>query len=124
MRIPFERYIPHLRKAQWTWIRLSLLAIALFSLIDSMFVPLSRDVDPGRASERILSLILAFRATSVTEPSVPVLVAGVLLAAEVSALNHLVLPPWSFIWTPVGLFLLILFMVSFLIGKHNPGPTV
>jgi hypothetical protein len=82
-----------------------LLVVALSSFVDSFFVPISRNVDPGRSSEGILFLILGFRAASRSEPPLSVLVAGVCLAALVAALNHGLLASPSWLWTPIGIFL-------------------
>src|SRR5712692_6265423 len=75
---------PSWSTTRWTWSRISLLVFAVFSLVDSLFVPMSRDVDPGRASEGILFLILTFRAASRMELPVSVPVAGGCLAALVA----------------------------------------
>ncbi len=123
MTIRFDRYLPPLGRMHWTWGRVALLAVAVFAEIDSRFVPFSRDVDPGRGAEGLLFLILGLRACAKTEPSLWALAAAGLLAALVSALNHLLLPSPHFIWTPVGFFLLIAVLVSFFRGKHNAGPT-
>ncbi len=102
----WPKYIPRWPSIHWTWGRISLLAFALFSLVDSLFIPMSRDVDPGRASEGILFLILTFRAASRFELPMPVLIAGGCLSVLVSALNHRLMTSPSLIWTPAALVLL------------------
>jgi len=102
---------PSWSTTRWTWSRISLLVFAVFSLVDSLFVPMSRDVDPGRASEGILFLILTFRAASRMELPVSVLVAGGCLAALVAALNHGLIRSPSLIWTPVAFALLVFVLV-------------
>jgi multisubunit Na+/H+ antiporter MnhE subunit len=82
----------------------------MFSLVDSFFVPISRDVDPGRASEGILFLILGFRAVSRSELPLSVLVAGGCLSALVAALNHRLIVSPSLVWTPVAIVLLVFVM--------------
>lgn len=53
-----------------------LLAFAVSLFADSFIVPLSRDVDPGRAGDGMLFLILGFRAASKSELPLSVVVAG------------------------------------------------
>jgi hypothetical protein len=50
--------------------------------------PISRDVDPGRAGEGVLFLILGFRAVSRSELPISVVMAGTCLAAISASLNH------------------------------------
>ena len=102
--------LPSWPPTEWTWRRVSLLAMAMFSLVDSFFVPISRDVDPGRASEGILFLILGFRAVSRSELPLSVLVAGGCLSALVAALNHRLIVSPSLVWTPVAIVLLVFVM--------------
>jgi hypothetical protein len=51
-------------KSEWSWRRTSLLIMAGIALVDSLFIPMSRDVDPGRSAEGILFLVLGFRAAA------------------------------------------------------------
>lgn len=104
-------FLPKWEPIKWTWTKKSLLVIAVFSLVDSLFVPISRDVDPGRASEGILFLILGFRAVSRSELPISVLIAGGCLAALVAALNHRLITSPSLVWTPVALILLAFVML-------------
>jgi hypothetical protein len=113
MRAPWQREnaLPSWREVRWTWKRIVLLIIAILSLIDSLFVPMSRNVDPGRSAEGILFLILTFRAASrAAEPPTTVLVCGGCLAALVAALNHRLLISPSWLWTPLALILLAVVM--------------
>lgn len=103
--------LPRWLATRWRWGKISLLGIAVFSLADSIFVPISREVDPGRSSEGILFLILTFRAASRTELPVSVLVAGGCLAALVAALNHRLIQSPSVLWTPLTILLLVFVMV-------------
>ena len=41
-------------KSEWSWRRTSLLVMAGIALVDCLFIPMSRDVDPGRSAEGIL----------------------------------------------------------------------
>ena len=102
--------LPSWQVVQWTWKRIALFVVAFLSFVDSFFVPVSRNVDPGRSSEGILFLILGFRAASRSEPPLSVLVAGCCLAALVAALNHRLLASPSWLWTPIG-FLLLAFVM-------------
>jgi hypothetical protein len=103
-----------LQRWEWrrisTWRRMSLLCIAIFTFVGSLFIPVFRDVDPGRASEGILFLVLGFRAASKSELPTSVVVAGGCLAALVSALNHKLLVSPSWIWTPLAFILLAFVM--------------
>jgi hypothetical protein len=109
----------------WTWRKILFLIIAVLSLVDSLFIPMSRDVDPGRSSEGILFLILGFRAVSGTELPASVLVAGGCLAALVAALNHRLLTSPSWLWTPIGFLLLafVMFWGRRRADKSSPGET-
>ena len=109
--------LPSWVATRWTRGKILLLVFAVFSLIDSLFVPMSRDVDPGRSSEGILFLILTFRAASPTELPLSVLIAGGLLSALVAALNHRMLTSPSVVWTPLGFALLAFFLLW---GRRKP----
>ena len=80
--------LPRWRGVTWTWRRILLLGIGVFCLVDSLFIPVSANVDPGRSSEGILFLILVFRAASKSELPTFVLVSGACLATLVASLNH------------------------------------
>jgi hypothetical protein len=110
--------LPAWPPTEWTWRRAALLAIAVFSLIDSFFVPMSRDVDPGRASEGILFLILGFRAVSRSELPVSILIAGGCLSALVAGLNHSLIRSPSLMWTPVVIILLLYVLLG---GRRKGG---
>lgn len=100
--------LPKWEKRQWTWKMIFLLCVAVFSAIDSLFVP--RDLDPGRSGESILFLIIGFRAVSRSELPTSVLAMGTCLAALVSAMNHGLLKSPSLLWTVIALGLLALVM--------------
>jgi hypothetical protein len=84
-----------------------LLGVAVFSGIDSFFVPFPRDLDPGRSGEGILFLVVGFRAVSRSELPTSVLVMATCLAALISCMNHGLLNSPSLIWTVIAVFLLI-----------------
>jgi hypothetical protein len=69
-----------------------LLSVDVFSAVDSFFVPISRDVDPGSAGEGMLFLILGFRAFSRSELPILVLAFGVYQAPSHRATAHVL---WS-----------------------------
>ena len=102
--------LPQWQRVTWTWRRFLLLGLGLFSLLDSRFIPISANVDPGRSSELILFLILGFRAASTSELTVVVLVSGACLAGLVAALNHRLLPS-NFLLDLVGILLLAIVML-------------
>jgi len=105
-----ERLLPKWRSVEWTGRRWLLLAFALSLFVDSFLVPLSRDVDPGRAGDGMLFLILGFRAASRSELPLSVVFAGGCLTALALALNHGLLKTPGFVWTVVALFLLAFVM--------------
>jgi hypothetical protein len=104
-------FLPRL-ETLWTCNKIVLLVIALFALVDSLFIPFRRDVDPGGSSEGILAIILTFRATRNIAPPLSVLVAGGCLVVLVAALNHQLISP-GFLWTIGGVLLLTFVMFSF-----------
>ncbi len=110
--------LPSWPPTEWTWRRAALLAIAVFSLIDSFFIPISRDVDPGRASEGILFLILGFRAVSRSELPLSIVVAGGCVSALVAALNHSLIRSPSLVWTPLAIILLLFVLLG---GRRKRG---
>ena len=83
-----EFFLPKWEKRRWTWRMIFLLSVAVFSAVDSFFVPISRDVDPGSAGEGMLFLILGFRALSRSELPILVLAVGTGLAVLASCCNH------------------------------------
>ncbi len=87
-----------------------LLCVAVFSAIDSLFVPFARDLDPGRSGESILFLIIGFRAVSRSELPTSVVAMGACLAALVSGMNHGLLKSPSLLWTVIGFGLLAMVM--------------
>lgn len=105
-----ETLLPKWRGIQWTWGRGLLLAFAISLFVDSFLVPLSRDVDPGRAGDGVLFLILGFRAASRSDLPPSVVLAGGCLAALTLALNHGLLNSPSWIWTPIAIFLIVVVM--------------
>ncbi len=99
--------LPKWEKRQWTWKMIFLLGVAVFSAIDSLFVPFSRDLDPGRSGEGVLFLIIGFRAVSRSELPTSVLVMGTCLAALTSCMNHGLLKSPSLVWMVIAVFLLL-----------------
>ena len=109
--------LPNWKEVTWTWRRFLLLGLACLSFLDSLFIPISKDLDPGRAGERVLLLILGFRAASTSELPVVVLACGACLAAIVAALNHRLLPS-SILLYLVGVLLLAIVMLW---GRRRRG---
>lgn len=105
-----EKFLPRWRGVKWTRRRLFLLAFAFSLFVDSFLVPFSRDVDPGRAGDGMLFLILGFRAASTSELPLSVVIAGGCLTALTLVLNHVVQKAPSFVWAPVAIFLLAFVM--------------
>src|ERR1700757_407983 len=83
-----EFFLPKWEKRLWTWRMILLLSVAVFSAVDSFFVPISRDVDPGSRGGAALFLIFGFRALSRSELPILVLAVGTCLAVLVSCFNH------------------------------------
>jgi hypothetical protein len=105
-------------KSEWSWRRTSLLVMAGIALVDSLFIPMSRDVDPGRSAEGILFLVLGFRAASRRiDPPGSVVIAAAGLVALTASLNHMLLKSPSWIWTPAGFLLLAFVMFK---GRGKP----
>src|SRR5258707_9147880 len=102
--------LPKWEKRQWTWKMIFLLGVAVFSAIDSLFVPFSRDLDPGRSGEGLLFLIIGFRALSGSELPTSVVVMGTCLAALTSGMNHGLLKAHNFVWMGTAFFLLAMVM--------------
>jgi hypothetical protein len=94
-----------------------LLCVAVFSAIDSLFVPFARDLDPGRSGESVLFLIIGFRAVSRSELPTSVVAMGTCLAALVSAMNHGLLKSPSLLWTIIAFGLLAMVMFW---GRRKP----
>jgi len=110
--------LPKTEHVKWTWRRWLLFAFAISMLIDSFFVPFYGNVDPGGSGAGMLFLILGFRASSRRKLPVSVVAAGGCAAALASALNHRLLKSPSWVWTPLGIFL-ILFVVLWGRGKPD-----
>ena len=102
--------LPRLEKKQWTWKMIFLLCVAVFLFVDSFFVPTSRNLDPGRSGEGILFLIIGFRAVSGRKLPISVVIVGTCLAALTSSLNHGLLKSPSWVWTSLGLLLVVFVM--------------
>jgi hypothetical protein len=80
-----------------------LLSFAVFSAVDSFFIPISRDLDPGSAGEGMLFLILGFRALSRSELPILVVAVGSCLAVLASCFNHRIVkssPVWMWLIVP------------------------
>jgi hypothetical protein len=112
--------LPKREKIQWTWQRVFLLAIAILVFVDSLIVPYSPGLDPGRSGAGLLFLILAFRAESRSKLPTAVVVMGTLLAALISCMNHGLVRSPSLVWTPLGILLLLL-VVFWGRGKREPA---
>ena len=111
--------LPKWEKVHWTWQRVFLLAVAVLVFADSLIVPSSPSLDPGRSGAGMLFLILGFRAVSRGELPTSVAVLGAALAALVSCMNHGLLRSPSLVWTPLAILLLAL--VAFWgRGKREP----
>ena len=102
--------LPRLEKTQWTWNRIFLLCVAVFLFVDQLFIPASRNVDPGRSGEGILFLIVGFRAVSGRKLPISVVIAGTCLAALTSSANHGLLKSPSLAWTSLGILLMVFVM--------------
>jgi hypothetical protein len=118
-----EKLLPKWKGVEWTRRRLFLLALALALFVDSFLVPFSRDVDPGRAGDGMLFLILGFRAASTSELPLSVVLAGGCLTALTLFLNHVVQKAPSFVWAPIAILLLVfvMFWGRGKRGKSNSG---
>jgi hypothetical protein len=113
-------FLPKREKIQWTWQRVSLLVIAILVFVDSLIVPYSPRLDPGRSGAGLLFVILVFRAESRSKLPTAVVVIGTLLALLVSCMNHGLLRSPSLVWTPPGILLLLLVMIWGR-GKREPA---
>ena len=113
-------FLPKREKIQWTWQRVSLLVIAILVFVDSLIVPYSPRLDPGRSGAGLLFLILVFRAESRSKLPTAVVVIGTLLALLVSCMNHGLLRSPRLVWTPLGILLLLLVMIWGR-GKREPA---
>src|SRR6266550_3378323 len=102
--------LPRLEKKQWTWKMIFLLCVAVFLFVDSFFIPASQNLDPGRSGEGILFLIIGFRAVSGRNLPISVVILGTCLAALTSGLNHGLLKSPSWVWTFLGLLLVVFVM--------------
>lgn len=119
-----EFLLPRWKGKHWTWKSYFLLSLGVFSFVDSMFIPISHNVDPGRSGERMLLLILGFRAAYKNEPPLSVLTAGAALAALAASLNHGLVKPFPF-WISAALSILLPAFVIFWgraepISEHRP----
>jgi hypothetical protein len=103
-----EFFLPSWDPIKWTAERVLLLCVAVAVLIDSLLIPVSSDVDPGRSGAGILFLVLGFRAASKIKPGKIVLGAGLCIAMLTSLLNHRVLKASSWIWTTAGIILVVI----------------
>ena len=117
-----EKFLPKWKGVEWTRQRWLLLAFALSLFVDSFLVPFSRDLDPGRAGDGMLFLILGFRAASRSELPLSVVVAGGCLAALALALNHGLPETPRLLWAIVGIFL-IAFVMFWGRGKADKSPS-
>jgi LPXTG-motif cell wall-anchored protein len=105
-----EKLLPRWRGVEWTPRRWLLLAFGLAAFVDSFLVPIPRDVDPGRAGDGMLFLILGFRAASRSKLPLSVVVAGGCLTALAIALNHGVRETPRFLWAILGILLIAFVM--------------
>jgi hypothetical protein len=113
-----EFFLPKWTPKQWGWRSITLLSIAVISLIDLLSIPMSRDIDPGQSGEGALFFILGIRAAYKKEPPLSVVIAGALLSTMDAALNHRLLKPFPFwISAPVAL-LLVIFVLFWGRGKR------
>jgi hypothetical protein len=105
-----EFFLPKWQKRRWTARMIFLLSVAVFSAVDSFFIPISRDLDPGSAGEGMLFLILGFRALSRSELPILVLASGTCLAVLASCFNHgIVRAGMAWMWLMVPLLFVVLF---------------
>jgi hypothetical protein len=87
--------------------------MAGIALVDSLFIPMTRDVDPGRSAEGISFLVLSFGAAARRiDPPASVVIAAACLIALTASLNHMLLKSPSSIWTPAGFLLLAFLMLG------------
>jgi len=100
--------LPRLAKTQWTWKAIFLLSVAVFSFIDSWFIPSSQKLEPGGSGEAALFMIIGWRAVSTSELPISVVVMGTCAAALTSGMNHGFLKSPSLVWTPLGILLTLL----------------
>ena len=120
MKQSWEKFLlPKSAKIQWTWQRIFLLAVAALVFVDSLIVPYSPSLDPGRSGAGILFLIVGFRAVSRSELPTSVIVVGAALAALVSCMNHGLLRSPSPVWTPL-MILLVVLVAFWGRGKREP----
>ena len=115
-----EFLLPSWKPKQWTWRMIFLLSVASFSFIDSLFIPISRNVDPGRSGEGVVFLILGFRAVSRSGLPISVVAAGTCLAALTAGLNHGLIKSPSLLWTPIALLLAVVVMFWGRRAPHEP----
>jgi hypothetical protein len=102
-----EFLLPKLHEKQWTWQMVVLLCVAVFSLIDSFFVPFSAHLDPGRSGESALFWFLGIRASSRRELPTLVMLMGICLAVGTSLVNHGVLKLHGPLWVTLMIALLL-----------------
>jgi hypothetical protein len=112
-------FLPKWTPKQWGWRSITLLSIAVISLIDSLFIPMSRDIDPGHSGEGAVFFLLGVRAAYKKEPPLSVVIAGALLSALTAALKHLSLKPFPS-WISAGVTLLLVIFVGFW-GRGEPS---
>lgn len=103
--------LPKSEKIHWTWQRISLLCVAVFAFLDSLIVPYSLNLDPGRSGAGVLFLIVSFLAVSKAELLTSLLLIGTVLTALVSCMNHGLVRSPSLFWTPIGILLLALVLL-------------
>ena len=71
---------------KFTWPRAILLAVSVFSLIDSQIIP--RNADPGAHGDVMLFFVLGYRAVSKREPPMTVVTLGAVLTIFIAAVNR------------------------------------
>jgi hypothetical protein len=123
-RMRSEFFLPKWTPKQWGWRSITLLSIAVISLIDSLSIPMSRHIDPGQSGEGALFLLLGLRAAYEKEPPLSVVIAGALLSTLAAALNHRLLKPSPF-WISAPVWLSLVIFVAYWgrgkqIGGHLP----
>jgi hypothetical protein len=99
--------LPKPNRVKWTWKRYLLLAFSIALLLDSFFVPFHGNVDPGGAGEGMLAILLGARAASICELPLSVVISAAAVVALAFASDHRLLKSPSMIWTPLGIFLVL-----------------
>jgi hypothetical protein len=117
-----QTFLPKPKYSRMTWKRWLLLAFAVAFFVDQFFVPFYGKADPGGAGDGMIFLIVAFRAVSRSDLPLSAVLAGGFSAALALTMNHGLLASPGWLWTPLGIFL-VLFILFWGRGKRDQADT-